>query len=80
MMEYRSTRGGGAVDAPRALMEGLAADRGLYVPAVWPEFDWRSALQGDEYAMEARILEALMPGCADEEMIRRAYAGKFTDG
>ena len=80
MMEYRSTRGGGAVDAPRALMEGLAADRGLYVPAAWPEFDWRSALQGDEYAMEARILEALMPGCADEEMIRRAYAGKFTDG
>ena len=77
MMKYVSTRGFGAVEAGEAVMQGLAPDGGLFVPAEWPEFDWRGALSEDTLETEAKLLEALMPGCTDAETVHRAYAGKF---
>lgn len=80
MMKYVSTRGFGAVEAGEAVMQGLAPDGGLFVPAEWPEFDWRGALSEDALETEAKLLEALMPGCTDAETVHRAYAGKFEGG
>ncbi|QGZ96089.1 threonine synthase [Terricaulis silvestris] len=43
-MRYVSTRGGAApVSFSAALMQGIAPDGGLYVPAQWPRFDARAA-------------------------------------
>ena len=84
-MLYRSTRGGApAVSSARAIVEGLAPDGGLYTmaPGELPKLDWR-ALKDLEYAaLAARILSALLPDFPvgeAESMVRRAYAGKFSD-
>ena len=84
-MLYSSTRGGSpAVSSAQAVVDGLAPDGGLYVmaPGELPKLDWR-ALRDLEYpALAARILSALLPDFPVEEadaMVRRAYAGKFSD-
>ena len=84
-MLYSSTRGGSpAVSSAQAIVDGLAPDGGLYVmaPGEIPKLDWR-ALKDLEYpALAARILAALLPDFGIEEaenMVRRAYAGKFSD-
>ena len=78
-MLYRSTRGGGAaVDSAQAVLEGLAADGGLYMPEAIPAFDWKKCLQGTPKEMSARILSALLPEILDmEALVDRAYDGQF---
>jgi threonine synthase len=74
-MDYVSTRGG----APAArfsdiLLEGLAADGGLYVPEAWPQADlaaWRGLAYPD---LAVAILQRFMddvPGL--EAIVRRSY-------
>ena len=78
-MLYHSTRGGApAVDSAQAVLEGLAPDGGLYMPEALPEFDWRKCLTLSAQGMETAILSALLPDIPDmEELVKRAYTGKF---
>ena len=78
-MLYHSTRNHGSpVDSARAVLEGLAPDGGLYMPCRIPAFDWQKCLKGDTLSMAAEILSALLPDIPDmEELVRRAYTGKF---
>ena len=38
-MKFSSTRGGGAVTLDEALLAGIAADGGLFMPRELPQFD-----------------------------------------
>ncbi len=84
-MLYRSTRGSApAVSSAQAVVDGLAPDGGLYImaPSEIPKLDWRALLDLDYPALAARILSALLPDFSGDEaeaMVRRAYAGKFSD-
>ena len=79
-MLYHSTRSNSAaVDSAQAVLEGLAPDGGLYMPQAIPAFDWRKTLQGDSLAMATDILSALLPDIPNmQELVKRAYTGKFT--
>lgn len=81
-MKYVSTRGAAGVTAAEALVRGLAADGGLYVPERLPQEvpDW--AKWGDRAYPElaAEVLRLFFPEwsaarCA--EICRRAYTGTF---
>ncbi|MBO5953085.1 MAG: threonine synthase [Oscillospiraceae bacterium] len=78
-MQYHSTRSNeNAVDSAQAVLQGLAPDGGLYMPASLPAFDWKACLQGDTYEMANRILSAFLPDIPDmEQLVRKAYTGKF---
>ncbi len=78
-MKYLSTRSNLlTVDSAQAVLNGLAPDGGLYVPAQLPEFDWRSCLQKDTMGMAAQIMSALLPEIPNMEgLVQRAYTGKF---
>ena len=78
-MLYHSTRSDMAsVDSAQAVLEGLAADGGLYMPAEIPAFDWKACLQGSSLDMAAGILSALLPDIPNmPELVKRAYTGKF---
>ena len=78
-MLYHSTRSTTpTVDSSEAVLQGLAADGGLYMPESIPTFDWRKCLQGDTYAMATQILSALLPDIPNmEQLVRNAYTGKF---
>lgn len=78
-MLYHSTRGTQHwVDSAQAVLEGLAPDGGLYMPQAIPAFDWKACLQGDSFSMATQILSALLPDFPDmQELVRRAYTGKF---
>ena len=84
-MQYISTRGGApAVSSAQAVVDGLAPDGGLYVmaPSELPKLDWRALMELDYPALAARVLSALLPDFSESEaeaMVRRAYAGKFSD-
>ena len=79
-MEYRSTRGPLFATDTQAIVQGIAADGGLFVA---PElgrspFDWRGVLALPPLAMQARLLAHLLPGVPDMEvLVQKAYAGKF---
>jgi len=82
-MRYLSTRGEAPVlDFEGALLAGLAADGGLYLPESWPRFeaeDFR-AMAGLAYpALAARVMAPFVAGwCTEDElaaMAREAYAG-----
>jgi len=82
-MRYVSTRGQSDIlDFSGVLLEGLAADGGLYMPESWPSFsptDLR-ALRGLPYAeLAARIISPFVgdsiPFADLQKMCRRAYAG-----
>ncbi len=63
-MKFVSTRGQApAVSASTAMLEGLAPDGGLYVPARWPSFDVER-LSGTEPfpVLAARILRPFFSG------------------
>ncbi len=79
-MIYHSTRNESLrADSAQAVLEGLAPDGGLYVPAQLPAFDWKACLQGSAMDMATSILSALLPDIPDmPELVRRAYTGKFT--
>ena len=78
-MIYHSTRSVSLqADSAQAVLEGLAADGGLYVPARIPAFDWKKCLQGSAMDMATDILSALLPDIPDMgELVRKAYTGKF---
>ena len=78
-MLYHSTRSeSGAIDSAQAVLEGLAPDGGLYMPAALPEFDWKKCLEGSSTDMAAMILSALLPDIPDmPRLVHNAYTGKF---
>ena len=78
-MLYHSTRSDlTTVDSAQAVLNGLAPDGGLYVPAQLPQLDVQACLQEDTMAMATRIIGALLPDVPDmEQLVRRAYTGKF---
>ena len=78
-MIYHSTRSESLrADSAQAVLEGLAADGGLYVPEALPEFDWKKCLDGSAMDMATAILSALLPDIPNmEELVRKAYTGKF---
>ncbi len=78
-MLYHSTRSTkNQADSAQAVLEGLAPDGGLYMPAALPAFDWQACLQGDSLAMATQILTALLPDIPDmPRLVKNAYTGKF---
>ena len=59
-MLYHSTRcAAETVDSAQAVLNGLAPDGGLYVPAQLPAFDAAACLQENTMAMATRIIGAL---------------------
>lgn len=79
-MKYISTRGRSpAVDSAQAVLDGLAADGGLYLPEHLPEFDWQGCLACSPREMSARILAAFLPDIPHiPELVDSAYLGKFS--
>ena len=78
-MNYHSTRNQREIiDSAQAVLEGLAADGGLYMPEKLPEFDWKDCLFGNSQSMATKILAALLPDIPNmQELVARAYTGKF---
>ena len=78
-MIYHSTRNNQLrCDSAQAVLEGLAADGGLYVPESLPTFDWKACLQGSAMDMSTAILSALLPEIPDMPgLVKKAYTGKF---
>ena len=80
-MKYQSTRNEALTAASTAaVLRGLAPDGGLYILKDLHRlnFDWRGTLQLDTLGMAAKILGALLPDYDNmDELVRRAYDGKF---
>ena len=78
-MEYLSTRGRAPrTDSARAVLEGLAPDGGLYMPAQFPGFDWQACMKDSSLDMATAILSALLPDIPDmRKLVEAAYTGKF---
>ena len=78
-MLYHSTRNTALrCDSAQAVLEGLAADGGLYMPENLPEFDWKDCLSGNSQSMATKILTALLPDIPNmAELVAKAYTGKF---
>ncbi len=78
-MLYYSTRSNEiTVDSAQAVLNGLAADGGLYVPCRLPEMDVQACLQESTMEMAARIIGAMLPDVPDmPELVAKAYTGKF---
>ena len=81
MSFFVSTRGASPkVDAPHAILNGIAPDGGLYIPETLPRITPES-LQGlDFIGMAKAILTAYLPGYTAEEIdacVDAAYSGKF---
>ena len=78
---FCSTRGGGFVTAPEAVLQGLAPDGGLYVDpglATGGGFDVEGCLQLKPLEQAEKILSRLLPGFGDMGgLVRRAYEGRF---
>ena len=79
-MYYKSTRSDIYVSDLEAVLQGLAADGGLFADPTLPArpFDWQKCLSLDEPGMMAMILQHVLPGFEDMGgLVKRAYAGKF---
>ena len=85
-MDYFSTRGASArVSSAEAILQGLASDGGLYVPAVFPqmtrgEIEELVPLSYEERAV--RILSRYLTDYTEEELagcVARAYGHTFDD-
>ncbi len=77
-MQYRSTRGGDTVTGAQAVLKGLAPDGGLYLPTGLPELDWQGCVGCETMDIAAKLLGAFLPDIPNmEELVRRAYTGKF---
>ena len=80
-MIYQSTRDHRlAASSTRAVLDGIAADGGLYmldhIAAL--DFDWRNLLEMDTLSMSAAILSTLLPEFADmPALVKSGYEGKF---
>ena len=83
MLTYQSTRGGEkGISAAEAIVRGIAADNGLFVPEYFP----RLPKAAEEYAdysyqeLAAEILALYLPDFTREEIercVRRAYGRQF---
>lgn len=81
-MKYVSTRGAAGVTAAEALVYGLAADGGLYVPECMPQQvpDWATMCDLTYPELAAEVLRLFFPEWSQErclEICRRAYTGTF---
>ena len=82
-MKYQSTRGSKIFKtAPEAIIQGLAEDKGLYVPEEIPALPFTvEEMIGKSYQEVAfKILKAFFPEYTDEEMkhcVEGAYDSKF---
>ncbi|MDU7360604.1 MAG: threonine synthase [Propionibacteriaceae bacterium] len=90
-MEYVSTRGAGPAKFTDILLEGLAPDGGLYLPAEYPQVDaaqleaWSGLLARDGYAAFAfEVVRLFVDDIPDDDLrgiCERAYApSKFLHG
>ena len=79
-MLYHSTRSAEpTVNSAQAVLNGLATDGGLYVPEKIPAIDVAACLKEDTFAQATRIISALLPDIDNmQELVRRAYTGKFS--
>ena len=78
-MLYHSTRSEYlTADSAEAVLQGLAPDGGLYMPAALPAFDWQKCLAGSAQEMSVMILSALLPDIPNmDRLVKNAYTGKF---
>ena len=78
-MIYQSTRNENlTATSTQAVLQGLAPDGGLYIRKELGGFDWRGVLALDTLGMAERILAFLLPDFENmDDLVRRAYAGKF---
>ena len=78
-MLYHSTRNKEiTVDSAQAVLNGLAPDGGLYVPASLPSIDVEACLKEPTISMAAHIIGALLPDIPQMDVLaNRAYSGKF---
>ena len=78
-MRYHSTRSDSPViDSAQAVLNGLAPDGGLYVPEAIPAVDVEKILGGSTMEMATALIGAMLPDLPNmEELVRRAYTGKF---
>lgn len=78
-MLYCSTRDENRLaDSAQAVLEGIAPDGGLYLPAVLPEVDWKKCLSLDAQGMQTALLGALLPDIPNmQALVSRAYTEKF---
>lgn len=81
MRLYHSTRGESRkLRADEAILRGLAADGGLYVPDSFPALDLRALLPLDAPRLFARVLSALLDEYTEAEMleiVRAGYENRF---
>ena len=79
-MQYHSTRSKTyAVNSARAVLNGLAADGGLYVPDGLPQLDVAACLREEPMAMAERIIGAMLPDIPHmDQLVHRAYTNKFS--
>ena len=79
-MQYQSTTNPALrASSAQAVLQGLAADGGLYVTDRLEGFDLSAALkEEDTLAIARRVLSFLLPDFPDmDALVRRAYTGKF---
>ncbi len=78
-MNYHSTRSKNlTTDAAKAVLQGLAADGGLFVTDNYDGFDWQGTLRLDTLGMAEKILSTLLPDVRNMgELVEKAYRGKF---
>lgn len=78
-MLYHSTRSQlHTADSAQAVLNGLAPDGGLYVPASLPTLDVAACLQENTMDMAARIIGAMLPDIPEMgSLVKKAYTGKF---
>ena len=78
-MQYHSTRGlFPEVDSAQAVLNGLATDGGLYLPAQIPDFCWEECVKSDTLTMAQMLLSAFLPDIPDMgTLVKKAYTGKF---
>ena len=71
-MEYISTRGSApAISSQKAILKGMAEDKGLYVPSSLPYlgFDPFAGIEKDSYADRAvRVLKPFLPDYSAGDM------------
>ena len=78
-MLYHSTRSKKhTADSAQAVLNGLAPDGGLYVPASLPTLDVEGCLKGDTMTMATQIIGAFLPDIPEmAQLVKKAYTGKF---
>jgi len=79
-MFYKSTRSDIKCSSAEAVLQGLAADGGLYIdPAILDiEFDWKRCVSLSERDCAVMVLSTLLPDFENmAELVEKAYSGKF---